>query len=305
METSAHSASLPALLQELLQRQYGTLYPEILAGYAAQRRTSLRVNRLRAEPAAIQTALTQAGIVWESVPWYPDALLLPPGMEAALQQLPLYQSGAIYLQSLSAMLPALALEAQPGEDVLDLCAAPGGKTTQLAALTGNQAMITACEREPVRAERLRFNLQRQGASRVSVLQRDGRQLEDFLSFDRILLDAPCSGSGTLSLAPDAPPRRMTADWLRKLNRTQASLLRKAVRLLRPGGILVYATCSILRCENEEIVREALHSGEMVLVPLSPMEVSLPLLPTDLPGTCCIRPTDCFEGFYYVKLQKKK
>ena len=96
------------------------------------------------------------------------------------------------------MIPPLVLAPRQGETVLDMAAAPGGKTTQMAALSGNAALITACEKNRIRAERMQFNLQRQGATRVSVMVEDARRLDDLFSFDRILLDAPCSGSGTIA-----------------------------------------------------------------------------------------------------------
>ena len=294
---------IPALLGELLEKQYGAAAERIRAGYAARRAVTLRANTLKSSPEEVRQVLTEAGIAFRGVPWLPEALLLPGAREAEVQALPLYQAGGVYLQSLSAMVPALALAPQPGEDILDMCAAPGGKTTQMAAMTGNRAIITACERDRARCERLRHNLSLQGASRVGVLQRDARTLEDFLSFDRILLDAPCSGSGTVSLLPGAPQRQMTPDWLRKLCRTQSALLRKALTLLRPGHELVYATCSVLRCENEDVIGPVLASGEAELVPLTGW-TDLPLLPVSVPGTLCIAPTEAYEGFFTAKLRRK-
>lgn len=295
--------ALPPLLTELLAAQYGAQAEMIRAGYAARRAVTLRVNTLKTNAARVTEALTRAGIAWERMPWYADALLLPEAREADVQALPLYGQGEIYLQSLSAMLPVLALDPQPGEDILDMCAAPGGKTTQIAAMTGGRAMITACERDRARCERLRYNLALQGATRVGVLQRDARNLEPFLSFDRILLDAPCSGSGTVSLLPGAPPRQMTGDWLRRVCRTQAALLRRALGMLRPGHEMVYATCSVLRCENEDIIAPVLASGEAELVPIVPGE-GMPLLPTAVPGTVCIAPTAAYEGFFAAKLRRR-
>ena len=193
-------ASIPAFLVQALQAQYGEeLTGEILQGYACRRPVTLRVNTLKAAPEEIRARLTQAGLEWEDVAWSPEALILPGCREEAVQALPMYQQGEIYLQSLSSMLPPLFLRPGAGESILDMAAAPGGKTTQMAALSAGKAMITACEKNAIRAQRLQFNLQRQGAGRVSVLVQDARRLDDFFSFDKILLDAPCSGSGTLIL----------------------------------------------------------------------------------------------------------
>ena len=126
-------------------------------------------------------------------------MIIEGAREPEIQELPIYREGGIYLQSLSSMLPPLFLAPKAGESVLDMAAAPGGKTTQMAAMTGNQAQITACEKNKVRQKRLKYNLEKQGASGTYVMVEDARKLNDFFSFDRILLDAPCSGSGTVEV----------------------------------------------------------------------------------------------------------
>ncbi|MFR5797096.1 MAG: hypothetical protein ACLUI3_17190, partial [Christensenellales bacterium] len=115
-----------------------------------------------------------------------DALILDHADEGAVAALPMFESGEIYMQSLSSMIPPLVLDAQPEENILDMAAAPGGKTTQIAALTGGRAMITACERNKMRAERLEYNVKKQGANRVTVMNMDARQLDDLFAFDRVL-----------------------------------------------------------------------------------------------------------------------
>ena len=116
-----------------------------------------------------------------------------------------------------------------------MCAAPGGKTTQISALTGGEARITACEMHVPRAERLEFNLARQGARNVTVMRVDARRLDDYFSFDQILVDAPCSGSGTLDAADPKMPKRFTPTLVEKSVKAQRALLAKALRLLKPGG----------------------------------------------------------------------
>ena len=277
-------------LMEQLEGQYGPEELErIRSGYACRRRTSLRVNPLRADPRQAEEMLTQAGIRFERVSWYCDALLLDAGMEERVQALPVYESGSIYLQSLSSMIPPLLLNPLSGENILDMAAAPGGKTTEMAALTGNAG----------RAGRLRFNLSRQGATRVTVLQQDARQLEEFYRFDRILLDAPCSGSGTVS-----PQSRgtFTKENLDRTTKLQREMLAKAIQLVSPGHEIVYSTCSILKAENEDIVRKALKGGKVRLVPIEPDRFKgVPRLPVTLPGTLCICPDESYEGFFAAHL----
>ncbi len=298
---------VPDTLLTLLKAQYGEeTTARILQGYMARRPVTLRVNPLRGTLEGVAAQLEATGIVWHGVPWYADAMVLSDAREEDVRALPLYDRGEVYLQSLSSMIPPLLMSPQPGETILDMAAAPGGKTTQLAALSGGKSQITACERNKIRAERLRFNLDRQGAGMVGLLVEDARQLDDLFSFQKILLDAPCSGSGTVLLREGEPPRRMTRDWLRKTVATQRALLDKALRLLTPGRELVYSTCSILRMENEDVVTAAIRSGRAELVPIDhPMTAHLPLLPTSLPGTLCVCPDGLHEGFFAAKLRKKR
>ena len=295
---------LPAYLDHQLTEQYGSeLAAEILSGFAAARPVTLRVNPLRSTMEEVMEALHGIGAQTEAVPFYADALIVRGTDESAVATLPVYSRGGIYLQGLTAMLPALALEPKAGESILDMCAAPGGKTAQLAALSGGNAVLTACERDSARCERLRFNLERQGVARVSVLNQDARRLDDFFRFDKILLDAPCTGSGTVDLRDGARPRRMEPAWVDKTVRTQKALIAKAARLLSGGGTLVYATCSILACENDDVVRYALTQG-LAVDPLPESLVSsLELLPCSVRGAFCLKPTALQEGFFCCRLKK--
>ena len=175
-----------AALESRLRAQYGDETAAVIVeGYRAERPVTLRANTLKTTPDAVRAALEEAGIACQKVPWSPDALIVEGAREDAVRALPLYGHGDVYLQSLSSMVPPLVLSPGPGDAVLDMAAAPGGKTTQMAALSGGQAQITACERSAPRAERLRFNLERQGAGRVSVLVQDARRLDPFFRFGKI------------------------------------------------------------------------------------------------------------------------
>ena len=299
---------LPAFFDTLLREQYGPELAESIEQGCRARRTTLRANALKATSEEVAACLEEAGIAYERVAWYPDAFVLAPGVQARdVWALPLYEQGGLYLQSLSSMLPVLALNPGAGLDVLDMCAAPGGKTTQMAALTGGRAHITACEMHMPRAEKLRFNLARQGVTNANVMQVDARRLDDFFRFDQILLDAPCSGSGTLDEADPKLAKRFTPQLVSKSQASQKALLKKALGLLKPGGTLVYSTCSILEGENEQVVRQALaaadKTGAYELRPIRAFEgePALPLLPTTLEGAVCLRPTDLFEGFFMAKV----
>lgn len=296
---------VPPLLHERLEAQYGAeLAREIEVGYV-RKRTTFRVNPLKGDRDAVLREIADAGIATEPIAWYDDAFLLPDGNEEQLRALPCYDAGAIYLQSLSSMLPALVLAPKAGETVLDMAAAPGGKTTQMAALCGGKALITACEKNTIRADRLQFNLTRQGARAVNIMRQDARLLDSLFKFDKILLDAPCSGSGTLLLEDGEPQRRMTADWLAKTAKTQKVLLQKALSLLPKKHEMVYSTCSVLQMENEDIVQSAVSMGICEVVPIEhPFLTDVPLLPTKVDGVVCVKPDERFEGFFVAKLRRK-
>lgn len=298
--------NVPALLLEKLNAQYGPdLAAEIVSGFV-RRPVTLRVNTLKTTVEAVCAALDGAGIAWEEVPWYPDALILRGVREDAVQALPEYEAGHMYLQSLSSMMPPLVMNPQKNESILDMAAAPGGKTTQMAALSGNAALITACEKNRIRVERLHFNLDRQGAKRVNVMCQDARQLSDLFKFDKVLLDAPCTGSGTILIAEGEPERRMDAGWVAKTASTQKAMLKKALTLLSAGHEMVYSTCSILREENEEVLKAVLPAMNAEVVPIEhPFLQSAPLLPVSIPGVVCVRPTALYEGFFVAKIRKRK
>lgn len=298
---------VPAYLAQLLISQYGEETAErIAAGFEVRRSVTLRANRLKTDAKTVAQKLLEKGIQTETVSWSEDALIAVDVREDALTALDLYENGEIYLQSLSSMIPPVLLGAKPGENILDMAAAPGGKTTQIAALTGNQAMITACEMNKIRADRLRYNVQRQGASRVTVMNIDSRNMDDLFSFDRILLDAPCSGSGTVQLYDPRSKGQFNQRNLEKTTKAQETLLVKALKLLRPGCEMIYSTCSVLEQENEQIVRRALKKANAEVVPLALEGFdAVPKLPVSIEGTLCVCPDALYEGFYVAKLRRKK
>ena len=298
---------VPAYLAQLLVQQYGEETAERIAkGYEAQRAVTLRANPLKADRQEAQQALAAQGIETSPVVWYDDAMIVHGVREDAITALEIYERGGVYLQSLSSMIPPVLLGAKPGENVLDMAAAPGGKTTQIAAMTGNQAMITACEMNKIRADRLRYNVQRQGASRVTVMNVDSRNLDDLFSFDRILLDAPCSGSGTVQLGNPRSKGQFNKANLDKTTKMQETLLLKALRLLRPGCEMIYSTCSVLAQENENIVAKVLRKANAEVVPLDLSAFAdVPQLPVTIPGTLCVCPDELYEGFFVAKIRRKK
>lgn len=294
-------------LEEKLEKQYGTkITKEIIEGYQTKRKTTLRINTIKSNIEEIKKELEKEKIEYETIKWSKEALIIKNADEKTIQEMEIYKNGKIYLQSLSSMLPPIILEPKEGTDILDMAAAPGGKTTQIAALTNNKAHITACEKNKIRAERLKYNVDKQGATCVFIMPKDSRFIDDFFSFDQILLDAPCSGSGTLDYNDANVEKYFTEQLIERSSKTQKTLLSKAIKLLKPGHEMVYSTCSILDCENEDVVASVIKNGNIEIVPINfeGME-ELPILPTKISGTLCVKPTELYEGFFVAKIRKNK
>lgn len=296
---------VPEFLKEKLKAQYGEeLAERILKGYTRERPVTFRVNTLKATDGKIKKCLEEEGISYSQAAWSREAMIVEKVREPVVEKLPAYEAGEIYLQSLSSMIPVLALAPAKGESVLDMAAAPGGKTTQMAAVSENMASITACEKNKIRAERLLYNIEKQGASRVCVMTVDARRLDDFFLFDKVLLDAPCTGSGTLDMCRKDSGSRLTEEALKRSAKRQEELLLKALKLLKPGHEMVYSTCSILEEENEQVVKRVLRKGKAQVVPVRTEAFEgVPLLPVKLEGTMCICPDERYEGFFVAKLRK--
>ena len=294
-------------LIEMLKEQYGEeLTNKILEGYNVKRKVTFRVNTLRTTLEAVEKALKENNIEYEKSIISEDAFIINNVNESEIYKLDIYENGEIYLQSLSSMLPPIILAPKENTDILDMCAAPGGKTTQMAVLTNNNAHITACEMNKIRCDRLKYNIEKQGASSVYVMQEDARKINDFFSFDQILLDAPCSGSGTLNVEDKNLEKTFTKVLIEKSMKSQLELLKKALKILKPGHEMIYSTCSILACENEEIVEKALKGINAKIVPIEfETKETLPILPTKIDGTLCVMPTETYEGFFIAKIIKEK
>ncbi len=293
-------------LEEKLEKQYGAeITKEIIKGYQTKRKTTLRINTIKSNIEEIKKELEKEKIEYETIKWSKEALIIKNADEKTIQEMEIYKNGKIYLQSLSSMLPPIILEPKEGTDILDMAAAPGGKTTQIATITNNKAHITACEKNKIRAERLKYNVDKQGATCVFIMQKDSRFIDDFFSFDQILLDAPCSGSGTLDYNDANIEKYFTEQLIERSSKTQKTLLSKAITLLKPGHEMIYSTCSILDCENEDVVASVIKNGKIEIVPINfdGME-ELPILPTKISGTLCVKPTELYEGFFVAKIRKK-
>jgi 16S rRNA (cytosine967-C5)-methyltransferase len=213
----------------------------------------LRVNRCRTSTAAVEAAFEAAGIATARLAGLPDALRLV-GHSGAVTALPGYADGWWSVQDASAQLVAYLVNPQPGEVIIDACAAPGGKTTHLAELMGDLGTIWACDRTTSRLKKIKANTARLQLESIKTYTGDSRDLPKFHGLaDRVLVDAPCSGLGTLHRHADArwqqSPESATA-----LSELQQALLVEAARWVKPRGRLVYSTCTLNSVENEGVIK---------------------------------------------------
>jgi len=236
-----------------VDRMQAFLGPEEFAAYQAALarppQVGLRVNTLKI---SVDEFRARAPFALEPVPWCPAGFRVVDGSRPGKH--PYHAAGLYYVQDPSAMAPAAILDPQPGERVLDLAAAPGGKTTHLAARMNGQGLLVANDVQPKRVHEMTNNLDRWGATHILVTQespaRLARRWPAF--FDRVLLDAPCSGEGMFRKDP-AARRIWSPKHIQRCARLQSTLLRDAARLVRPGGYLLYSTCTFAPEENEGVV----------------------------------------------------
>lgn len=297
---------VPDFLYNMLIEQYGEeVSNKIIDGFGQNRKLTLRINKLKTTVENVKKVLTDLNVKFSEVSWSEDALIIEGTTKQEILELEIYKNGEIYLQSLSSMIPALILNPEANENILDMAAAPGGKTTQMSAISNNLALITACEKNKIRAERLKYNIQKQGANRVNVLVEDSRKLDDNFSFDKILLDAPCSGSGTINIFDEKLNKYFTKELVDRSIKTQKELLQKAIKVLKKGGEMVYSTCSILKQENEENIEKFLKNNQLEIVPIDiELLKDIPLLPSKIEGVITVCPNELYEGFFVAKLRKK-
>ncbi len=235
-----------------------------------KRQQSLRLNTLAGPAEGILHELQAIGWHGEQYPWIAEGYTLE-GDIVLVRDSHAVAEGRAFIQNAASWLPVIALDAQAGDTVLDICAAPGGKTSHIAARTHNQARITANDNSRARLGKLRATLDRLGATNVETTLFDATQLVRKLGdkqFDRILLDAPCSGEGMMQLDRDKDLATWSVAHIKRLQQLQKRLLAQAWQLLKPGGILVYSTCTIAPEENEAVIDYLLrHASDATTEPL--------------------------------------
>ena len=308
-----------ALPERFIER-FSAIYPEeadaLLSSFDAPKPLSFRINPLKIDPKEALKKLKEEGFSPEPVDWYDLAFTLPPEDRDRLVRSPLFESGDIYIQSLASMLAPLALDPKPGETVLDLAAAPGGKTLMMASMMRNEGVLSAVEPGRDRFFRLKANLKRGGVTIAKCYMTDGRGVgrKTPERFDKVMLDAPCSTEAKFrSFDP-----KTTAYWsekkIKEMAKLQTRLIYSAYQALKPGGTLLYATCSFAPEENEAVVDKLLKKEPGAAI--EPIDLSIENRRNGLTQwgkkafneavTHCVRivPTKKMEGFFLAKIRKE-
>jgi 16S rRNA (cytosine967-C5)-methyltransferase len=284
-----------------LARDWPEQWVDILDANNAHPPFWLRVNRRHRARAAYQAELAAAGLTSEAHPHAPDALRLPQAVD--LSSLPGFSAGHVSVQDAAAQLCVEFLQPRPGERILDACAAPGGKACHLLERQPELRELVALDIAPERLARVRENLQRLSL-RATLHVGDAAQPEqwwDGAAFDRVLLDVPCSATGVIRRHPDIKLLRRESD-IAALAERQRALLAAAWRVLKPGGVLLYASCSAFRAENAEVVNAFLqHTRATDLTPQRAAELGLRTQSGS--GYAIAAGTAGMDGFYYACLQK--
>ncbi len=283
--------------------------------FAHQPPMAVRWNGDGPLPDDVLDALTTAGVAPRPMSWFADGVHCDTGDRSMVRALPAHADGTLVLQSASSMFAALCVQAQPGEDVLDMCAAPGGKTALLHRSMQGRGRLVANDLSRARTARLRDQLAALHVEGVQMLTGDGVALARDLPqcFDRVLVDAPCSGEGRWHVGQPHDWQSWSLSTVRGLAKRQRTLLKAATDMVRPGGVIVYSTCTLAPEENEGVVAHACKDGRLTIDPITPVsEAMVPGMcrwgdvtwPDAMAGTCRIHHgVDGFTGFFVARLRR--
>ncbi|MDE5069527.1 MAG: 16S rRNA (cytosine(967)-C(5))-methyltransferase [Trichodesmium sp. St19_bin2] len=261
----------------------------------------LRINPLKTSVEEVEIAMKNIGISVSRILQVPQALRLN-GAVGQIQKLPGYNEGWWSIQDSSAQLVCYLLNPQPGEIIIDACAAPGGKTTHIGELMGDNGKIFAIDMTASRLKKLESNTERLQLKSISISRGDSRNLTEFINqADRVLLDVPCSGLGTLHRRADARWRK-TLENIGELAKLQGELLENAAKWVKPGGVLVYATCTIYPLENEGVIENFLTNNYEWEIEAPTVDF---MVSPCREGWIKIWPhREQMDGFFMVKLRRK-
>ncbi len=289
---------------------------DILTSFCSRHPSTFRANTLKITADDLQQKLTKLGIETERVTWFPDAFVLKNVPQKVLTETDLYKEGYFYVQSLSSMIPPLILDPRPQERILDLTAAPGSKTTQIAAMMENAGEIVANDKSRIRMYKLEANLKIQGVTNVKTTYMPGevfwKKYPEY--FDRTLVDVPCSMEGRFFVEDPKTYQDWTPGKVRMLSDMQKWLLRSAISATKPGGIIVYSTCTISPEENEGVIdwilKKEKNTIQLENIAIKNLEISSgvtkcgnKVFDQEVSKTMRIFPTQTMEGFFVAKIKK--
>ena len=291
--------SHPAPLVDLMKASVGKRLGTILAADNESPATCAQWNPLRGREEDLLLAWERGGVTAEPHPWMIGCYLLRG--TGNLEKLPSFQAGRFQIQDPAARLSVQVLELKPGMDILDLCAAPGGKSLAAAQAMEDQGHILSCDLHPGKLPQITRAAQRLGVHIIETLENDAAQLRpDWAGrFDAVIADVPCSGLGVIRKKPDIRYRDLTA--MEALPELQSHILETAASYVRPGGQLIYSTCTILRRENEEVALDFL-SRHRAFSP-EPLNLPEPLL-EDRPGMVTLyQGIHQCDGFFICRMRR--
>lgn len=292
--------SHPQPLVDLLRESVGdALLPALLASHNTAPHTAVQVNTVKITAAEAAERMEKQGVGVEKHPWLPDCYYLTG--TGSIEALEVYREGLVYVQDPAARLAAMAAELASGMRVLDCCAAPGGKSFAAAIQMNDRGSVTSCDVHPHKIDLIRKGADRLGLTSIYPLLHDAREPEAAWenAMDAVIADVPCSGLGVIRKKPDV--RYKDLSRISALPEIQLAILDRQAGYVRPGGVLVYSTCTILKQENEGVVEAFLDRHPE----FTPERIALPegcgaegAMLTLLP---CVHDTD---GFFIAKLRKK-
>jgi 16S rRNA (cytosine1407-C5)-methyltransferase len=310
--------NLPPQFSNRLYGQYSPLIiDEIIKGFSGNKSPIIRINTLKTNVRDIMNYLKGLNVNFQRISFLPNSLIITNRDERFFENLDIYKNGQIYFQGISSHLPVLFLDPKPNEKILDLCAAPGSKTTQMGILMENKGFILANEINEVRMQRLKYNLEKQGITICETLLNDGNLLEEKYNeyFDKVLIDAPCTAEGRINLKD----KRSFGFWdekkIRKHAKLQKRLVEKGLNLLKKGGTLIYSTCTLSPEENEMVVDFILEKyvGQLEIEKINlDFKYKLPILSSfnekqiNPKVAYCLKamPSQISEGFFIAKFRKR-
>jgi|688.fasta_scaffold00063_138 NOL1/NOP2/sun family putative RNA methylase len=307
-----------------LKEIYPSIYPTVEKGLHHDRNTTFRFVRPKENEEEAREDLQNAGYQIKSGPIENSYEIIKEPKKAYISDTESFKNGWIYVQEFASMVPPTILELEPGQKILDMAAAPGSKTSQIADLTNYESEILALEKHPIRIQKLKHNLEIYKCDNVEALWANGIKFDkrnpQFIEFfDRILVDAPCSSEGRFNLNDPKSYKYWNIKKRREMSKAQKGLLMSGIRMLKPGGVLVYSTCTFGTEENELVLQWLLEKMpelkiEKFNVPFNNFAHGLTQVTKDgktlqldkqIKNSIRVLPNEQFGGFFIAKIRKVK